>query len=305
MNNLENTKNIEQNDNEMGLRELFTVLWASKVTIVVITTIFAVASVLYSLSIPNQYKANISLASAQQNSGNLSGSLNQLGGLASIAGINIGGGENNKMQITREIMTSRSFIESFIDANNISDKVGAVIGWDKESNQLIYNQDSYDSQTQSWLSDDDTPNSWDLYQSFLGMLTIEQEMDLLLVSLEHYSPYLAKELLDLYLEEINKHMQARQVLKVSNNIEYLQSQIRKTSISEMQAVFYTIIEEQMKSKMLAEANPDYALIVVAASMVPEERSRPKRALICIFGTLMGGMLSFMWVFILRLFRSLN
>ena len=107
------------------------------------------------------------------------------------------------------------------------------------------------------------------------------------------------------LEAVNKHMQARQVLKVSNNIEYLQRQIKKTSVSEMQAVFYTIIEEQMKSKMLAEANPDYAFVVVAPSMVPEQRSRPKRALICIFGTLMGGMLSVMWVFVLRLFRSLN
>jgi LPS O-antigen subunit length determinant protein (WzzB/FepE family) len=305
MNNKENTKNTEQYDDEIGLKELFTVLWASKVTIIAITTVFAVASVFYSLSIPNQYKATVSLTSAQQDSGGLSGALNQFGGLASIAGINIGGSDSRKTQITKEIMTSRSFIENFIDANDISAKLGAVIGWDKESNQLMYNQDAYDSQTQSWLTDDGAPSSWDLYQSFSGMLAIEQQMDLVMVSLEHYSPYLAKEWLDLYLEAINKHMQARQVLKVSNNIEYLQRQIKKTSVSEMQAVFYTIIEEQMKSKMLAEANPDYAFVVVASSMVPEQRSRPKRALICIFGTLMGGMLSVMWVFVLRLFRSLN
>lgn len=305
MNNKENTKNTEQYDDEIGLKELFTVLWASKVTIIAITTVFAVASVFYSLSIPNQYKATVSLTSAQQDSGGLSGALNQFGGLASIAGINIGGSESSKVQITKEIMTSRSFIENFIDANDISAKLGAVIGWDKESNQLMYNQDAYDSQTQSWLTDDGAPSSWDLYQSFLGMLAIEQQMDLVMVSLEHYSPYLAKEWLDLYLEAINKHMQARQVLKVSNNIEYLQRQINKTSVSEMQAVFYTIIEEQMKSKMLAEANPDYAFVVLASSMVPEQRSRPKRALICIFGTLMGVMLSVMWVFVLRLFRSLN
>jgi len=305
MSNKENTKNTEQYDDEIGLKELFTVLWASKITIIAITTVFAVASVFYSLSIPNQYKATVSLTSAEQDSGGLSGALNQFGGLASIAGINIGGSDSRKTQITKEIMTSRSFIENFIDANDISTKLGAVIGWDKESNQLIYNQDAYDIQTQVWLTDDGAPSSWDLYQSFLDMVAIEQEMDLVVVSLEHYSPYLAKEWLDLYLEAINKHMQARQVLKVSNNIEYLQRQIKKTSVSEMQAVFYTIIEEQMKSKMLAEANPEYAFVVVASSMVPEQRSRPKRALICIFGTLMGGMLSVMWVFVLRLFRSLS
>ena len=52
-------------------------------------------------------------------------------------------------------------------------------------------------------------------------------------------------------------MQQRQVEKVTNNINYLQAQIEQTSIAEMQEVFYNIIEEQTKNKMLAEASPDY------------------------------------------------
>ena len=63
----------------------------------------------------------------------------------------------------------------------------------------------------------------------------------------------------------------------------------------MQEVFYTIIEEQIKKKMLAEASPDYAFVAVSRSMVPEEKSKPKRALICILGTLLGGMLSVLLV----------
>ena len=43
-------------------------------------------------------------------------------------------------------------------------------------------------------------------------------------------------------------MQQRQVAKVTNNINYLQNQIKETSIAEMEEVFYTIIEEQMKIK---------------------------------------------------------
>ena len=61
----------------------------------------------------------------------------------------------------------------------------------------------------------------------------------------------------MYVAAINEHMQQRQVEKVTNNINYLQVQIDKTSIAEMREVFYTIIEEQTKNKMLAEANPDY------------------------------------------------
>ena len=58
----------------------------------------------------------------------------------------------------------------------------------------------------------------------------------------------------------------------------------------MKEVFYTIIEEQTKNKMLAEASPDYVFVAVGPSMVPELNSQPKRALICILGTLLGGML---------------
>ena len=98
-------------------------------------------------------------------------------------------------------------------------------------------------------------------------------------------------------------MQERQVAKVSNNIEYLEAQIEKTSITEMQEVFYTIIEEQIKSQMLAGASPDYAFVAVSPSMVPEEKSQPKRALICILGTLLGGMLSVLLVLVMHYARK--
>ena len=95
----------------------------------------------------------------------------------------------------------------------------------------------------------------------------------------------------MYVASINEHMQSRQVAKVSNNISYLEAQIEKTSIAEMREVFYTLIEEQTKNKMVAQASPDYAFVAVSPSMVPEEKSQPKRTLIFALGTLFGGMLS--------------
>jgi LPS O-antigen subunit length determinant protein (WzzB/FepE family) len=98
-------------------------------------------------------------------------------------------------------------------------------------------------------------------------------------------------------------MQKREMAKVTRNIEYLQAQIKKTNIAEMQEVFYTIIEEQIKSKMLAEASPEYAFVAVSPSMVPEQKSQPKRALMCILGTLLGGMLSVLLVLVLHYGRK--
>ena len=301
-----NTQISDQYDEEIDLRELFSVLWAGKAKIIAITAVFAVASVIYALSVPNQYKATALLAPAQSGGGGLSGALGQLGGLASLAGVSIGGGESSESQIAQEIMKSWSFVEGFIAKNNLAVEVYAAEGWSKGSNELQINQDVYDSEGNEWLIEDDSgvvgpPSSWALFKAFSGRVAVSEDKKsgLVSVSIEYYSPQIAKQWLDLYISAINKHMQARQVEKVSNNISYLEAQIEKTSIAEMREVFYTIIEEQTKNKMVAEASPDYAFVAVSPSMVPEEKSQPKRALICILGTLLGGMLSVLLVLVMH------
>ena len=306
-----NNQTNDQYDDEIDLRELFGVLWGNKIKIIGITAVFAVVSVIYALSVPNQYKASALLAPAQQQSGGLSGALGQLGGLASLAGVSIGGGESSEAQVAREIMTSWSFIEGFIADNGLAVEVYAAEGWSRESNQLKFDNDVYAVKTKTWLVENDNngrlgpPTSWQLFEKFSEMLAVSEDKKsgLISVSIEYYSPQIAKQWLDLYISSINKHMQARQVVKVSNNIEYLEAQIEKTSITEMQEVFYTIIEEQIKSQMLAEASPDYAFVAVSPSMVPEKKSQPKRALICILGTLLGGILSVLTVLVLHFARK--
>ena len=306
-----NSQTNDQYDDEIDLRELFGVLWGNKIKIIGITAVFAVVSVIYALSVPNQYKASALLAPAQQQSGGLSGALGQLGGLASLAGVSIGGGESSEAQVAQEIMKSWSFIEGFIADNDLAVEVYAAEGWSRESNQLKFDNDVYAVKTKTWLVKNDNigrlgpPTSWQLFKKFSEMLAVSEDKKsgLISISIEYYSPQIAKQWLDLYISSINKHMQARQVVKVSNNIEYLEAQIEKTSITEMQEVFYTIIEEQIKSQMLAEASPDYAFVAVSPSMVPEEKSQPKRALICILGTLLGGILSVLTVLLLHFARK--
>ena len=309
---MDNSSQVSQyQDDEIDLRELFSVLWAGKVKIIAMTAVFAFASVIYALLVPNQYRATAVLAPVQSDGGGLSGALGQLGGLASLAGVSIGGGESGESQIAQQIMQSWSFVEEFIADNDLAVEVYAAEGWDKSQNQLSIDEDIYDVEKGQWLIDDDDsgelrpPTSWELFESFGSRLAVSEDKKsgLVSVSIEYYSPKIAKQWLDMYVDAINMHMQERQIDKVSRNIEYLENQIEKTPIAEMQEVFYTIIEEQIKSKMLAEASPDYAFSAVSPSMVPEEKSQPKRALICILGTLLGGMLSVLWVLVAHYARK--
>jgi LPS O-antigen subunit length determinant protein (WzzB/FepE family) len=309
-NNVSDHQSLIQYDNEIDLRELFGVLWAGKIKIIAITAAFAVGSVFYALSLPDQYKATALLAPAQSSGGGLSGALGQLGGLASLAGVSLGGGDSSEAQIAQEIMKSWSFIEGFIADNDLAAELSAAQGWSKESNELQIDDGVYDTENKQWLIDNETgvtglPSSWNLFQAFSGRLEVLEDpiSGLVSVSIEYYSPLIAKQWVDMYVESINRFMQQRKVDKVTRNMAYLQEQIEKTSIAEMREVFYAIIEEQTKSKMLAEASPDYAFVAVGPSMVPEQKTQPKRAIICILGTLLGGMLSVLLVLVMHYARK--
>ena len=290
-------------DDEIDLRELFSVLWAGKILIVAITAVFALVSVGYALSLANQYKASAVVSPAQSGGSSLGAMAGQLGGLASLAGINIGSGESNETQEAMEIMQSWGFMEAFIQTHDLQVPIYAAIGWDKGSNSLKLNSDLYDATSERWLIEDNesgenrAPSSWELYEKFRDRVAVSQDKKsgLINISVEYYSPQIAKQWVDLFIITINDYMRARKLEQVNRNIEYLTAQIDKTAIADMREVFYQLVEEQTKSKMLAEASPEYAFVTVSRAMVPEQKSQPKRALVCILGTLLGGMLSVLWV----------
>ena len=294
-------------DDEIDLRELFSVLWAGKILIVAITAVFALVSVGYALSLANQYKASAVVSPAQSGGSSLGAMAGQLGGLASLAGINIGSGESNETQEAMEIMQSWGFMEAFIQTHDLQVPIYAAIGWDKGSNSLKLNSDLYDATLKHWLIEDNesgenrAPSSWELYEKFRDRVAVSQDKTsgLINISVEYYSPQIAKQWVDLFIITINDYMRARKLEQVNRNIEYLTAQIDKTAIADMREVFYQLVEEQTKSKMLAEASPEYAFVTVSRAMVPEQKSQPKRALVCILGALLGGMLSVLWVLFRR------
>ena len=301
---MQNNKTTNEYDDEIDLRELFSVLWASKNLIAKVTAVFAVVSVLFALSVPNQYKASTVLAPAQQEAVGLAGALGQLGGLASLAGVSIGESEGNEGQMALEIMRSRSFVEAFIKDNAIEVEVFAAVGWKAKTNKLSIDNDLYDIDSQMWVRNPPSgkpvePTGWELYEKFLDQYRVIQDKKtgMITVTVEYYSPFIAKEWSEKLVVAINSHMQSRKLQQVDRNIQYLEAQIEKTAIADMRGVFYTIIEEQIKNKMLAEASPEYVFETVSPAMVPEEKSQPKRALICILGTLLGGMFSIIWVLV--------
>ncbi|MBT4330319.1 MAG: LPS O-antigen length regulator, partial [Gammaproteobacteria bacterium] len=80
-------------EDEISLVDLWRVLMARKWMIFWVTILFTLGAVGYALVAPEVYKAEAVLAPVKQESGGQMAALaSQFGGLASLAGVNLGGG---------------------------------------------------------------------------------------------------------------------------------------------------------------------------------------------------------------------
>lgn len=284
-------------DDEIDLRELFSVLWKGKWTIVVCTFVFAVGGVAFALLQPNTYKAEAILASTDDGGGGLSAMAGQLGGLASLAGVNLGGGEASGKVMALATLNSRQFVNYFISKHDLLVPLMASTKWIEDDNRLVINPDLYNETKRKWLIDEDTgeslkPTDWDAYKEFkeLIVVTDNNSTGLVNLSITHYSPIIAKQWVDWLTADLNAWMKKKSLEETSKNIKYLNKQIHRTRVSEMQTVFYGLIQEQTKALMLAEVNDDFSFKIIDPAVIPEEKAGPKRALICVLAVLLGGML---------------
>ena len=55
--------------------------------------------------------------------------------------------------------------------------------------------------------------------------------------------------------------------------------------------------------MLAQVRPEYVFKTIDPAVVPEKKSKPQRALICVLGTLLGGMFAVVIVLLRHYTRS--
>lgn len=292
-------------DDEIDLRELFAVIWQGKWLIIAITALFAVASVIYAINQPNIYKSEALLAPAEQEGGGgLSALAGQFGGLASLAGVNLGGGASNKAQLAIEVLKSRQFTSDFIQKHNILPDLMAAKAWDMQMNTVIYDSEIFDAENNKWVREVKAPfkpepsmqEAFKVFSKIISAST-DKESGMVTVSVEHVSPSVAQQWVSWLIQDINQTMKERDVQEAIKSTDFLTQQLEQTKIADIRAVLYKLVEEQTKTIMFAKVRDEYVFKTIDAALVPEEKFKPKRALIAILGTMLGGMLSVMLVLV--------
>ena len=116
MENLNNQTTSEFSD-EIELKLLFKGIWLSRYFIILLSFIGATFSVFYAISIPDTYKSEATVL-VETNDNDAAG-MSQYSGLASMAGISLGGSSANRKDEILHTMISRKFINEFVNHRDI------------------------------------------------------------------------------------------------------------------------------------------------------------------------------------------
>ncbi len=290
---------------DISLTELINVLLAGKVKIIIGTLLFSVISVAIALYLPNQYKSKSTLIINTESNGGLAALAGNLSGLAGMAGINLSGSQSNSNPvIARELIKSQAFILRFIDKHNILVPLMAATQWREDSDTLVIDESIYDVKNALWLYKDspskaDRPKQEDIVKRFKEVINLSEDSKtgVLTLSAEFYSPALAQQWLSLLIDDINATIRQSDITESTKNIEYLKALIVETDNNYFKETFYKLIEEQTKTLMLSKVREDYVFKTIDPPNLPEKKSKPLRAVICILGTFFGGLLMSIWVLI--------
>lgn len=310
MNKLLTNKNSKEFDGEIDLQEIFYVLLDGKWMIISLTFFISLIGLVYSLLLPNIYESKALLVPVNSAS-TISGSVGNYTNLVGLAGISLppGTDEGNSKKALEKIKSLSLFQDSIIP-NIYLPNLMAIESWDPKTNLLAYDEKIYDSISNTWIRDysypmQQIPSAQESFKVFESKLTLSEDIKtgFVTLSIKHQSPYVAKQWVELVVNEVNSFYRKKDKFESEKAVSYLNEQISMTGLSEIKQVLAQLLQDETKKLTLIEANEFYVFDYIDPPAVMELKSEPKRSLICILSALFGGIISVLVVLIRRYFFS--
>jgi len=290
-NDLQNKEFGSTSADEVDLLQLtLTIFRAWKLILGMTLLVGAVAS-FYAFSAPEVYRAHTLLAVAKKEKTS-SGSLQQLGGLAAIAGISIPGGSDTERIIAT--LKSRGFLRFFITKKNL---------------MPIFFKGSWDVSKGDWkpVEEEQKPTLAKAVRLLSAILSVtdDAKSGLITLSVSWGDPELASKWANEMVTQLNEQLRNEAIVESQNRVGYLEQELAKTSLKDMRDVLYKLLESEKQKAMLANVKEDFALEVIDPAIPPRDPFEPNRKLIIVGGLLLGGLLSLFVIFLLEFVKKLN
>lgn len=197
----------------------------------------------------------------------------QLGGLASLAGINLPASSDRAEAVS--LLKSRALVRTFIERNGLLPVLTARSAW--------------------WLNPDPDPLSREqgvrTLQERVVAIAEDRRTGVLELSVTWIDREVAAQWANGLVALANDMMRERAIATAETRRQYLMRELAKTDIVELRQSIYRLIESQIRAAMMASTREDFAYKLVDPGVAPDvkDKVRPKRALLALLGVLLGAL----------------
>ncbi|MGC8521208.1 MAG: Wzz/FepE/Etk N-terminal domain-containing protein [Steroidobacteraceae bacterium] len=272
-----------END-EDNFRQTLSLLWRRRWLMLVVTMSLAGAAFLAALVWPKRYQASVLVMPVAGNSGTSSalGSLaSRFGGLASLAGVSLGGGDSGRKAESIALVQSALITERYIQQNKLL--------------PILYAR-QWNATKRSWRSDFffARPTLWSanrLFKKKIRVVSIDPRTGLVKITISWINPVEAADWANGIVALVNEYSRQKAIKKCQRELLYLENEARTTHLLGLQQSIAALEERILNEQMLAKESTHYALKVIDPAEVPQKPSSPKIGLWTAVGLFAGLVIS--------------
>lgn len=277
------------NEDEIDLMQLWETIAAGKWLIIGLMLLCTSAATGLAFMTTPKYEARViaSFTEESKSGGGLSALAGQFGGLADMAGISLGGGGNK--EATLAYLKSRAFIDGFLNDNALL--------------PILYSK-LWDSEKKTWKVDDPAkvPTPWKAYKLFSDTIlavNFDKKTNLVTLTITWKDRNQAVTWANELIKRANENLRQRTIEETQQSLTYLEKELQKTSVVEVQNTIFRVMETQIKTMMMANTQEQYALKIIDPAQSVDEDAfiSPKRPMMIALGAIGGLLLGILLVFI--------
>jgi uncharacterized protein involved in exopolysaccharide biosynthesis len=267
---------------EISLKEILQLLRRRKWAVLLVTAVFTLTAGVAAKLTPKTYKASIIVSAATNQpgsgqTGGLNSVVSQFSGLASLAGLAMGGDSHRAESIA--VLQSEALTEGYIRDNDLL--------------PVLYPK-QWDALQKRWNVTDPekTPTVWKATQKFkrsIANVSTDTKTGLVTLTIVWKDRQLAAKWANELVKKTNDYLRAKAIVEADRNIKYLNGEALTTDVVGVKTAIFSIMQNEINKEMLARGSDEYALKVVDPAVAPEEPYSPQPVMWILIG-LFGGLL---------------
>jgi LPS O-antigen subunit length determinant protein (WzzB/FepE family) len=291
-------KNYNQEDVDINKLALF--IWDKKIFIFSFSFICSLIILAYALNISPRFKSEVLLkpSSVPGLQGSKTGNLS---GLASLASSSIGmNKEIDKSVEAIKIMQSRDFVKKLSERELFIPYIYAGTAWNSSSDEVIYDRSIYDPKNNKWLIDlKKAPHDTNIYKNWRRDFKVKMDKDgFILATFAHSSPSVAREILEWVINDINLNMKVSASSDAIESLKFLEKNIVDVDSKEIRNIFYSLMQEQIRIKMLTNSSSEYVFKTIDPPFKPQQKYKPLISAIVLLGAFLSAFICILFLLII-------